>query len=245
MTSRGVPIGELSPETRRRVRDHQVGKGRRPPKLGPNSPLLPGIVNEQLERSIKARQRKQAGQWFEKELDADHQVYRTQGIAVISRRSPAMVMVERGLWRHAKGKAPVDFSGPVKGLGYVVFDAKSCKAATYIHEPEQYHQLEELRDVQLLSEPGSPTIAFLLIACQPLGICYLVEDFEPLLRREPITLRTARRGRTRAEMGTAAGFDHHYPYVTRNPDLLIAQDGLIWDWLRLLRGPEQPATAES
>lgn len=241
MTSRGVPIGELSPETRRRVRDHQ--KGRRPPKLGPNSPLLPGIVNEQLERSIKARQRVRAGQWFEKELECDHDVYRAQGLAVINRRVPPMVKV-RGEWKHAKGKAPVDFSGSVRGLGHVTFDAKSWEQATYKHEPEQYHQLEELRDVQLLSEPGSPTIAFLLIACRPLGVCYLVEDFEPLLRREPITLRTARRGRTRAEMGTAAGFDHHYPYVTRNPDLLIAQDGLIWDWLRLLRDSNRSTTAE-
>lgn len=234
MTSRGVPIGELPLEARRRV--ESIVRGRPLPELGPDSPLLPGLVNEQLERSIKARRRVRAGQWFEKELEADHVVYRDRGLAVIRRRVPPMVKV-KGEWMHARGKAPADFSGAVSGLGHVTFDAKSHEAATYRHEEPQYHQLEELRDVQLLSTPTAPTIAFLLIACQPLGIAYLVEDFEPLLRHEPIVLRTARRGRTRAVMGTPEGFDHHYPYVTRNAALLIAQDGLTWDWLRLIERP--------
>jgi len=231
--TRAVALADLAPDAQERVRRH-AGIA-----LGPDSPLLPGLVNVKLENAIKSRRRARAGQWFERELEAVHAIYRAQGRAVLHRRVPPMVKL-RGEWRHA-GAGPCDFSGTVKGLGSVVFDAKSWSDATYHHEPKQYHQLEELRDVQALATSESPTRAFLLIACQPLSLAYLVEDLTDLLAHRPITLRTVKPQRTRAEFGTAQGFLHRYPTLTRAEGrILIAQDRVVWDWIPRLADTARP-----
>ena len=232
--TRAVALADLAPDAQERVRRH-AGIA-----LGPDSPLLPGLVNVKLENAIKSRRRTRAGQWFERELEQGHAIYRAQGRAVLHRRVAPMVKSKIG-WVHASGKAPCDFSGTVKGLGSVVYDAKSWSDATYHHEPKQYHQLEELRDVQALSTSESPTRAFLLIACQPLSLAYLVEDLSELLAHRPITLRTVKPQRTRAEFGTAQGFLHHYPTITRAEGrILIAQDRVVWDWIPRLADMAQP-----
>src|SRR6185437_14285330 len=83
--TRAVALAELAPDAQERVRAH-AGIA-----LGPDSPLLPGLVNVKLENAIKSRRRTRAGQWFEKELEQGHAIYRAQGRAVLHRRVPPMV----------------------------------------------------------------------------------------------------------------------------------------------------------
>lgn len=225
--SRAVALADLAPDAQERVRRH-AGIA-----LGPDSPLLPGLVNTRIENAIKSRRRARAGQWFEHELETDAAFLRERGVAVLHRRVPPMVKSKVG-WVHA-ARGPCDFSGVVRGVGSVVFDAKSFGEAKYEHEPTQYHQLEELRDVQAMNSPDCPTRAFLLIACRPLDVAYLVEDLSDLLAHRSIVLRTVKPKRTRAMMGTVQGFDHHYPLVPRaSGRLLVAQDRIVWDWIGAL-----------
>lgn len=240
MSTRGIPARDLPPHVREQLQEqHQAqrrGRGEerapgRGPQLGPNSPLLP--ANDALVKRRNASLRKRSGMAFEHELAEGHGVYRAEGLAVIRQHHPAVVgepatvqpsghVVKWGTLRYAAGRAPCDFGGHARDVGSVLFDAKRVTGrATYEHKPEQYHQLEELRDHQACSSPATPARGFLLLADEDLGLAYLVEDLALLLARQALPLREGRGERTR----------HLWPLVRRSPP----GARIAWDWLPVLR----------
>jgi penicillin-binding protein-related factor A (putative recombinase) len=226
--ARPVDLKSLKPELRERVINGV--------KVGPNSPLVAH------EKAKARRAQHAAGDSLEDELSIVHQLYELRGRATIERAHPA-TFVERKdkrgpILRYAKGGAAVDFYGTANVGGKsrsIYFDAKSCSAATYAHEPRQYHQLQELVKRQRFG-----ALAFLLIADRTLGAAYIVlgeDTLLQLLRGRELTLRKPiyhGEGTGRREKGDRLNHRYLYPHFFTPEGLMQHEDVPRWDWLSRL-----------
>ena len=98
----------------------------------------------------------QTGRTFEDELEATNAAYLAAGLATIARAHPPVGGPPNALFYRGKGQ--VDFVGSVLGIP-VAFDAKSnSDAASYKHDPRDYHELDFL-----LSWRRTGGVSFLLI----------------------------------------------------------------------------------
>lgn len=233
--TRGIPLGDLPPQAQ------EAAKRQLSIELGPNSPLR-REVDAELTKSRNASTRSRSGAYFQQELVRVHAWYVDQQRALIRQHHPATAgapavvdrrghMVRPGTMHFRAGGAPCDFGGIARVAGKVrgiLFDAKVVTGvATYAHQEDQYHQLEELQLQQVFKGIG-----FLLLADQDLGIAYVVQELAPLLARESIVLReTPRLGAKRV---TVDQMTHHYPLVRRPPDFSPVAHYARWDWLATL-----------
>lgn len=206
----------------------------KPIELGPNSPYRSTSKFDQTsaDRSRNARGRQQAGKTFEQELERDHARYFEQNRGTII-RVHGETTISKGRVRRKKG--PVDFIGScsIAGLGgqCVAFDAKSWSAATYKHDLEQKHQLEQLQDLALTGAH-----AFLLIRDQELRVAYMVLAgvvFAELIAGRSIQLRRPKK-RLGSKKLSVTDYEHAYPMIVEPPELLISQSAVRWNWLDLL-----------
>jgi len=215
-----IAMADLAPDVRARVEQRLAGQRQaRPPEIevGMHAPLRAG------RHASAASRRKRSGTGFEAELHATHVLYRRRGLALIRQHHPRVVG-RQGEMRYAPGGAPCDFGGAALIAGLlrpVLFDAKGIgHGAQYAHDPDQYHQLDELLDHQALGG-----VAFLLLRDAERGIAYLVDvldDLTALRRGESIRLRTI------VGRGSRAAVYHQYR--------IVVQDAAsrTWDWRTIL-----------
>lgn len=179
-----------------------------------------------------------AGRTFEEELEQANAVYAAAGVATIARAHPPVGGPPNALYYRGKGQ--VDFIGTIRstiagtvtaGSGAphgipIAFDAKSnSDAASYKHDPRDYHELDFLLDWR-----RAGGVSFLLLLDRPIGTMYLVDDLDALRAGASIALRTHARGRS-LPMPIVPAL--HRTESERTLDVALGR--AIWPWLALAR----------
>jgi hypothetical protein len=153
------------------------------------------------------------GRTFEDELEATNAAYRMQGLATIARAHPPVGGPPTALYYRGTGQVDT-------------FDAKSnSDAASYKHDPRDYHELDFLLDWR-----RTRGVAFLILLDRPIGTLYLVDDLAALRAGSSIALRTHARGRSRPESIVPA-----LRRTESEVTLDVALGRPVWPWLALAK----------